>query len=97
MATPTTFIVTAPNGQRFLNLNGRVAWTLGLLSEAGPRGITAAELPAGVRLSAYIEKLRRLHGLSIRTEMAKAGGAYGGSFGRYVLDDPVLPVEEGAP
>ena len=96
MATLTTFIITAPNGQRFLNLNGRVAWTLRLLSEAGPRGITAAELPAGVRLSAYIEKLRRLYGLSIRTEMTTARGEFRSSFGRYVLDDAVHPINGSA-
>lgn len=67
---------------------GRLAWTLAKLIGAGASGITAAELPAGVRLSHYIFVLR-CDGIPIATEQEKHRGAFSGTHARYVLTSPV--------
>jgi hypothetical protein len=87
------FTISEGGRSRTFTLNGRQAWCLGLLIEAGPRGISAAELPPGVRLSAYIEKLRRLHGIAIGTEYQDARGTFGGRFARHVLRSDVRERE----
>jgi hypothetical protein len=64
---------------------GRAAWLMETLCEAGPTGLTAADLPAGLRLAAYVQRLRRA-GVPITTSSEPNSGAWGGSHGRYRLD-----------
>jgi hypothetical protein len=64
---------------------GRATWLLDRLIEAGMKGLTAADLPAGLRLAAYVQRLRRA-GVPITTSFEPNSGAWGGSHGRYRLD-----------
>jgi hypothetical protein len=82
---------------RAVEIDGRPAWLLGKLVEAGERGITAAELPAGLRLSHFAWRLRRHYGLSIETVQEPNTGSFGGSHGRYRLVSPVQILADDAP
>jgi hypothetical protein len=70
---------------------GRFAWTLLSLIEAGERGITTLKNPAP-RLSHYIFVLRR-EGVAIETVKEYHGGPYRGCHGRYVLRCTVQVLE----
>lgn len=74
-----------------LRVEGREAWTLCRLLDAGERGITSFENPAP-RLSHYIYKLRGL-GLRIETREETHGGDFGGKHGRYRLRSRITIVE----
>ncbi|CAN1517505.1 hypothetical protein MCEMSEM23_00978 [Rhabdaerophilaceae bacterium] len=71
--------------------NGRYAWTLARLIEAGPRGITPIERPAP-RWSHYVMILRR-EGLQIETLDEPNSGPFHGMHGRYVLRSTVRIIE----
>lgn len=71
---------------------GREAWALRVLMERGARGVTVAELPAGVRWSHYIMKLRR-GGVPIAMDREGHGGPFAGQHGRYRLAAPVLAFD----
>lgn len=73
-------------------VTGRDAWALARLSDAGPRGVTTAELPAGLRWAHYIWKLRRA-GFDITLETEAHTGAFGGTHSRYRLASPVRFIE----
>jgi len=73
--TGRPFVIEAP---------GRMGWALTVLREAGQRGVTTSELPAGLRWSSYVHKLRRL-GVPIWTRSEANGGPLGGHHARYVL------------
>lgn len=77
-------------------LNGRLEQTLDRLIVAGPRGLTSGELEAGLRLSAYIEKLRTLFRQLLKAEDAivttRERAANGANFGRYTLQIKVKQV-----
>lgn len=66
-----------------MTFEGREAWALGHLIEAGKRGVTPIERPAP-RWSHYIFMLRKA-GLSIETIHEPHGGPFSGHHGRYVL------------
>lgn len=70
-------------------LAGRVGWMLLQLSQAGDRGLTTAELGPGLRISEYIRRLRKRHGLLIATDVEKHGGAFAGHHARYRLQTNV--------
>lgn len=70
---------------------GRYAWTLARLIEAGPRGVTPIERPAP-RWSHYIMILRR-EGLDIETIDVPNTGPFRGQHGRYVLRTPCHLIE----
>jgi hypothetical protein len=74
--------------------NGREAWALRQLINAGPAGITTLTNPAP-RLGHYIFKLRRA-GLTITTEYEPHRGSFPGTHGRYRLETPVAVVAEAA-
>jgi len=76
-------------------LDGRVAWALLRLVDAGPAGLTTLDEPAP-RWSAYIFTLRQL-GFRIRTEYERHGGQFSGLHGRYILESDVRIVSEAAP
>ena len=68
-------------------VEGRPAWALLRLVEAGPDGLTTLAQPAP-RWSAYVHRLRKL-GVSIATEYEAHGGPFAGSHGRYKLQSIV--------
>ena len=70
---------------------GRFAWTLLRLIEAGERGVTPIDWPAP-RWSHYVFVLRR-EGLAIETIEERHAGPYAGRHGRYVLRTPVGIIE----
>jgi hypothetical protein len=67
--------------------SGRPAFLLGRLIDA-PSGITTGDLPAGLRVSDYVLKLRRA-GVDIATQYERHGGPYEGRHARYRLAAPV--------
>jgi hypothetical protein len=89
----TSITVRLPDGSR-QTFQGREAWTLRHLLNAGPAGITTLEQPAP-RWSHYVFKLRKA-GLVITTARESHSGAYPGSHGRYRLETPVTIVSENA-
>jgi hypothetical protein len=72
---------------------GRDAWMLRRLMAAGPRGVTTAELPAGVRASHFIFKLRRA-GLLIESQEQRHGGDFPGRHVVYILRSLIEVIEE---
>jgi hypothetical protein len=95
MTLDRTFIVVEmpadPDPLR-LAFRGRVAWTLGALIDAGPRGVTPLERPAP-RWSAYVHTLRKA-GVIVDTIEEPHAGAYRGWHGRYILRSDVRTVAE---
>lgn len=91
MSTRITIRLLDGSRQTF---QGREAWTLRHLLNAGSSGITTLEQPAP-RWSHYVFKLRKA-GLVISTDREMHGGAYPGSHGRYRLETPVTVVPEDA-
>jgi hypothetical protein len=71
--------------------DGRFAWTLLRLIEAGENGVTPMERPAP-RWSAYVFVLRR-EGLVIETIEERHSGPYAGRHGRYVLRTAVVVID----
>jgi hypothetical protein len=71
---------------------GRSAWTLLRLIEAGDRGVTPLESPAP-RWSHYVFVLRR-EGIVIETIEERHGGPYAGRHGRYLLRSPVVILDQ---
>ena len=54
------FRITLPSGATTcVAPTGRAGWLLQTLCEAGPEGLTATDLPAGLRLASYVHRLRR--------------------------------------
>jgi hypothetical protein len=76
------------HGQQEVALGGRNRWMLRRLIGCGGRGLTAAECPAGVRVSALIHNLRR-EGIPIVSETERHTGDFPGNHCRYVLDTRV--------
>jgi hypothetical protein len=89
----TRITIRLPDGNR-QTFQGREAWTLRHLLNAGSSGITTLEQPAP-RWSHYVFKLRKA-GLVISTDRETHGGAYPGNHGRYRLETQVTVVPEDA-
>ena len=85
----STLTIRQPGGLQ-QTFNGREAWALRRLVEAGPRGVTKIDHPAP-RWSHYIYKLRRA-GLNISTEYEGHKGDFPGTHGRYRLETPLEVV-----
>lgn len=83
-----SFSIMGPYGAETIRIGGRPGWLLQRLIEAGAAGLAAADLPAGLRLSGYVHKLRQA-GVEISTDYEANAGAFGGSHGRYRLVSPV--------
>jgi len=81
-----------PDGQP-VRLDGRPAWMMKKLVEAGKRGVSTIDLPAGVRAAHYIFLLRRL-GFVISTEHASHGGPFKGVHAIYRTESPVVILED---
>lgn len=70
---------------------GREAQTLLWLHEAGPKGITAAEVRHWAwRLSAYVHDLRHVYELSIQTVNETHNGGW---HGRYILESSIAILQ----
>ncbi|PLX37070.1 MAG: hypothetical protein C0606_11175 [Hyphomicrobiales bacterium] len=82
---------TKADPSRSVTVNGRLAWTLHHLIDAGAQGITPIERPAP-RWSEYVHQLRKC-GLEIETIREKHSGPFPGNHGRYVLRTPVEVVK----
>jgi hypothetical protein len=72
---------------RRVAVNGREAWMLLMLVEAGAKGVTPIDNPAP-RISHYTFLLRK-DGFRVETLHEKHGGPFSGSHARYVLHDAV--------
>ena len=88
------FRVTTEDGDQRLKVTGRSAWLLSLLVKAADEGLSARQLPAGLRLAGYVHNLRNA-GVAIRTSYEANDGSYGGAHGVYRLESAVQPIEEG--
>jgi hypothetical protein len=82
-------------------VRGRDCWLLHRLLKAGDRGLTTMDLPAGVRASHYIFKLRKA-GLVIESIEERHGGQFAGRHSRYrlrsqldIISDSSKPDAEG--
>jgi hypothetical protein len=79
-----------------VSANGRIGQTLNRLI-ASPRGVAAVDVPPGLRLSAYILRLRRLLaplGVEIITKRERMLG--GANIGRYILTAKIRRLGGGA-
>lgn len=94
MSDVTYIVVSVKAGEdwRKMAFEGRDAWTLARLIEAGERGVTPIERPAP-RWSGYVHRLRQA-GLTIETIREPHSGTYPGQHARYVLRTPVRVVRE---
>ncbi len=73
---------------RIVAIEGRAAWALDRLIEAGERGCTPIDDPAP-RWSHYVWLLRHEHQIVIETIHEPHGGAFAGTHARYILHSPV--------
>ena len=89
-----------PNGNLTVEVEGRIAWAIEVLSNAGRQGVSRME-HASTSLPVYVHKLRHSYGLAIRTVMEQHGGTYAGPHARYFLKTPLtvtaLPPETRKP
>jgi hypothetical protein len=80
-----------PDGLPF-TVYGRDAWAFSELHRAGQLGCTPIDNP-GPRWSAYVHKLKRLHGLCIQTLSEAHKGPFAGTHARYVLQSQIEILE----
>lgn len=73
---------------RTATINGRPAWLLLRLMQAGGRGVTTLDLIAARRVSHYLFMLRK-SGINVETTREQHGGAFAGNHGRFRLMDRV--------
>lgn len=94
MSDVTRIVIEVKAGDDWQRMvfDGREAWALARLIEAGDKGITPLERPAP-RWSAYVFKLRQA-GLAIETIHQAHLGPFAGHHGRYVLRTPVRVLHE---
>ncbi|RWB99028.1 MAG: hypothetical protein EOQ56_19265 [Mesorhizobium sp.] len=81
-----------PDG-RTKRLDGRAAWMMRKLVDAGKRGVSPLDLPAGVRVAHYIFLIRR-EGFIVSTEHESHGGSFPGTHARYRLETAVTILED---
>lgn len=89
-ATHIMAAVETDAGPRTIRLEGRMAWALAELVQAGPVGCTPLSHP-GPRWSAYVHKLRQA-GIAVKTIHERHDGPFAGNHARYVLVSPVRLV-----
>jgi hypothetical protein len=89
----TKIKIRLPDGSQ-QSFEGREAWTLRHLVNAGSAGVTTLSQPAP-RWSHYVYKLRKA-GLVISTDYEPHKGDFPGNHGRYRLETPVTVVEGGS-
>ena len=74
-----------------IQAKGRTAWLLDILRLTKGKGVTTAELPAGIRFSSALHLLRK-KGVMVETVMEPHEGKFAGNHGRYFLVSKVHPV-----
>ncbi|RWL45280.1 MAG: hypothetical protein EOR60_15150 [Mesorhizobium sp.] len=91
----TVTVRVEPDGTP-MRLEGRVAWAMKQLVDAGKSGCTPVTHP-GPRWADYVYKAKKL-GFVIETKHEPHGGPFAGHHGRYVLHSEVsiLPEEQAA-
>ena len=77
-----------------ITVQGRNAWALLELVNAGSRGCTPIDNP-GPRWSGYVFNLKHNCGLKIETRREPHHGAFPGTHARYVLHTPIEIVTDG--
>lgn len=75
-----------------INLQGRLAWMLQQLIDAGRAGVTTLERPAP-RVGHYLYCLRK-KGFAISTTYETHAGAFSGVHGRYRLESEIKVLED---
>jgi hypothetical protein len=78
-----------------VQFSGRSAWMLDHLISAGTAGISARDLPAGGRVSAFVNILRK-GGIMIETKSEPNGGEFGGHHGIYRLVCQIVRIDGAA-
>lgn len=81
-----------PDGKP-VRLDGREAWMMRLLVEAGKRGVSPLDRPDGTRMSHYVYLLRR-DGFGVSTEHEPHGGTFPGTHARYRLESEVTVLQD---
>lgn len=76
-------------------VKGRDSWLLRRLLQSGGRGVTTQELPAGVRASHYVYKLRKA-GVVIESAEEQHGGDFAGRHSRYILKSSLEIIADSA-
>lgn len=76
---------------KVFTVNGRAAWALDQLMQAGDRGLTPVSNPAP-RWSHYVWLLRA-EGVVVETVDEPHAGAFAGTHARYILRSPVEVLE----
>ena len=89
------FEIHGPDRVHSISLTGRPAWLLFRLIDAGSAGLTASDLPSGLRVSGYVHRLRR-SGIDVNTTYEANTNEFGGSHGRYALASIVNSIGEAA-
>ncbi|MFV2053166.1 winged helix domain-containing protein [Aliiroseovarius sp. YM-037] len=79
-----TCVVTNNEKPIIISISGRELWMLLELDAAGSTGCTALQYAPGIRLAAYVYKLRK-RGVEIATYREPNDGSFPGTHGRYVL------------
>lgn len=88
----TVTVRIEPDG-RTKRLEGRAAWMMTKLVEAGKRGVSPLDLPTGVRVAHYVFLLRR-EGFVVSTEHESHGGPFPGTHALYRLETEVTIVDD---
>jgi hypothetical protein len=83
--------IETKTGPRIAVLEGRVAWALRQLTDAGTHGLTALECPA-LRWSGYVHRLR-CAGFDIETQREPNAGPFRGTHARYMLHSRWSEIE----
>ncbi|TPK70224.1 hypothetical protein FJ930_19655 [Mesorhizobium sp. B2-4-15] len=76
-----------------MRFDGRNAWMLRKLIDAGKKGITTADLPAGVRVSHFVLCLRK-RGIIISSDRVSHGGPFAGIHSVYRCEMDLTVLEE---
>ncbi|MBZ9888963.1 hypothetical protein LB559_13520 [Mesorhizobium sp. BR1-1-3] len=88
----TVTVRIEPDG-RIKRLDGRAAWMMRKLVEAGKRGVSPLDLPTGVRVAHYIFLLRK-DGFTVSTQHESHGGQFPGTHALYRLETEVTILED---
>lgn len=92
---PQDWRIVLPSGEaQTISIGGRPGWLLSLLAGAGARGLTARDLPAGLRVSGYVHRLRQA-GVPVVTTHRTHGGPFPGHHAVYRLEGSASLVEGG--
>ena len=92
MADTVAINVRIGGDEAVLRFEGRAAWALSNLINAGTKGCTPIDHP-GPRWAHYVFLLRK-SGIAVETVHEPHSGAYAGHHARYVLRSPIEIIKE---